>query len=86
VRLSYFGTRPTRISTDLRPPASPTPKRMKGLGDLVERFTEKTGIKSIVEKRAKRRGRGCGCSKRRDALNALVPFRTEDESTETSND
>lgn len=59
---------------------------MRGLGDLVERATEKTGIKSFVEKRAKKKGKGCGCRKRRDALNDLVPFRSENEPTETPND
>ena len=88
MRLSYFGPRPTRIPIDLRQ-GDPEPEPiypMRGLGDLIERVTEKTGIKSFVESRAKKRGKTCGCSKRRDALNQLVPFRSENDPTETSND
>jgi len=47
---------------------------LKGAGDLVEVITEKTGIKKAVEKVA---GKGCGCRKRRDRLNKLLPFRGE---------
>ena len=52
----------------------PRVQPMRGLGDLVERVTEKTGIKSLVEKVT---GKDCGCNKRRDILNKLVPFRGE---------
>ena len=47
---------------------------MRGAGDLVERVTEKTGIKSLVEKVT---GKDCGCAGRRDKLNKLIPFRGE---------
>ena len=47
---------------------------MQGLGDLVEEVTKRTGIKSLVEKVT---GKDCGCGKRRDKLNKLVPFRGE---------
>ena len=47
---------------------------LKGAGDLVEMVADKTGIKSLVEKVA---GKDCGCNKRRDILNKLVPFRGE---------
>ena len=43
----------------------------KGLGDSIERFTEKTGIKKVVEKVA---GEECGCGARRDALNRMFPY------------
>tara|TARA_R110000751_G_scaffold116029_1_gene215622 strand:- start:117 stop:281 length:165 start_codon:yes stop_codon:yes gene_type:complete len=49
-------------------------KNIKGLGDLVERIVASTGIKSLVEKVT---GKDCGCGKRRDKLNELVPFRGE---------
>ena len=52
----------------------PRVQPMRGAGDLVERVAEKTGIKSLVEKVA---GKDCGCNKRRDILNKLVPFRGE---------
>ncbi len=51
---------------------------MRGLGDLVERVTTKTGIKAVVDKVAKVTGKDCGCGKRRDKLNQLVPFKKED--------
>jgi hypothetical protein len=44
---------------------------MRGLGDLVERVAEKTGVKAVVEKVA---GKDCGCGRRRDKLNKAVPF------------
>ena len=47
---------------------------MRGAGDLVEMVADKTGIKSLVEKVT---GKDCGCNKRRDILNKLVPFRGE---------
>ena len=47
------------------------PPSMRGLGDLVERVAEKTGVKAIVEKVV---GKDCGCGKRRDILNKAVPF------------
>ena len=43
----------------------------KGLGDSIENFTQKTGIKKVVEKVA---GEGCGCGARRDALNRMFPY------------
>ena len=51
---------------------------MRGLGDLVEKVTVNTGIKRIVDKIAKATGKDCGCNKRKDALNRLVPFKKED--------
>jgi hypothetical protein len=48
-----------------------------GLGDVVEAVTEVTGIKSAVERRAKRTGKPCGCQKRKEALNKLVPFKKD---------
>ena len=46
----------------------------RGLGDLVELATKVTGIKAVTEAVAKRTGRDCGCGRRRDKLNELVPF------------
>jgi hypothetical protein len=57
-----------------------TPMRPEGLGDVVELITEATGIKSAVERRAKRTGKPCGCQKRKEALNKLVPFGKKEES------
>jgi len=49
-----------------------TPSR--GLGDTIEKFTEATGIKAIVEKGANALGKDCGCAGRRDKLNELFPW------------
>jgi len=43
----------------------------RGLGDSIENFTQKTGIKKVVEKVA---GEGCGCGARRDTLNRMFPY------------
>jgi len=56
--------------------------RIQGLGDAVERVTELTGIKSVVDKVSKITGRDCGCGKRKEALNKLVPFKQEAEADE----
>jgi hypothetical protein len=50
---------------------------MDGLGDAFEAITKVTGIKSAVERRAKRTGKPCGCQKRKEALNKLVPFKKD---------
>ena len=52
-------------------------KKINGLGDAVEAVTEATGVKAVVEKVAKATGRDCGCGRRREALNKLVPFKKE---------
>jgi hypothetical protein len=56
--MTYYNTRPTRKKT--MPPKT-TPPTMRGLGDLIEKVTEKTG-------------KDCGCGKRRDKLNKAIPF------------
>lgn len=43
-------------------------KTQKGLGDIVEDFTEATGIKSIVKKVF---GDDCGCNERKAKLNKI---------------
>jgi len=44
--------------------------KSKGLGDTIDKFTEKTGIKKLVKKIA---GDDCGCEERRKKLNQLFP-------------
>jgi hypothetical protein len=46
---------------------------MKGLGDVVAKVTEVTGIAAAVKAIV---GDDCGCAARRDALNAMFPFQT----------
>lgn len=43
----------------------------KGLGDIVEKFTAVTGIKSAVKTLV---GENCGCDERRDKLNEMFPM------------
>ena len=44
--------------------------KSKGLGDTIDKFTEKTGIKKIVKAIA---GDDCGCEDRKRKLNQLFP-------------
>jgi hypothetical protein len=46
----------------------------RGLGDTVENFTKKTGIKTVVDKVSEATGVPCGCSARKDALNRIFPY------------
>lgn len=48
--------------------------RDRGLGDTIERFTRKTGIKAVVEKISEVTGVDCGCAARQSKLNELVPY------------
>jgi len=51
-------------------------EKSKGLGDSIEKFTKATGIKSLVQFGNKMAGKkGCGCNKRRQALNKAVPYK-----------
>lgn len=45
--------------------------KSKGLGDSIEKLTEKTGIKKLVKFVA---GEDCGCDKRKETLNKLFPY------------
>lgn len=47
----------------------------KGLGDTIEKITEATGIKAVVEVFAKATGIDCGCEERKTKLNNLIPYR-----------
>jgi len=49
--------------------------RSKGFGDTVEKFTQTTGIKKVVDKIAKATGRDCGCENRKDSLNRAFPYK-----------
>tara|TARA_R100001443_G_scaffold49388_1_gene61729 strand:+ start:973 stop:1119 length:147 start_codon:yes stop_codon:yes gene_type:complete len=43
----------------------------RGLGDTIEKFTKATGIKKIADAIPG----GCGCGKRRDVLNKILPYK-----------
>jgi len=52
--------------------------KFKGLGDVVEAVTTVTGVKAATEAVAKATGKDCGCAKRKDKLNKLIPFKEND--------
>ena len=45
--------------------------KARGLGDSIQKFTQATGIKKVVEKVT---AGDCGCNKRRDSLNRAFPY------------
>ena len=49
--------------------------KSKGLGDTIEKITTATGIKKAVEKVAGKGG--CGCNKRKKALNKIFPYKNQ---------
>ena len=49
----------------------------RGLGDAIEVVAKATGVKAVVEKVSKATGKDCGCGRRRDKLNEMVPFKKE---------
>ena len=53
--------------------SKPRRKKSKGLGDDIEKFTEATGIKKVVEKVSEITGKDCGCKKRKECLNRRFP-------------
>ena len=49
----------------------------RGLGDSIEKFTTKTGIKTVVDKVSDGLNIPCGCQQRKDALNKMIPYSTK---------
>lgn len=50
-------------------------EKQKGLGDTVAAFTKATGLDKVAERVAKAAGKeDCGCGRRREKLNRLVPY------------
>jgi hypothetical protein len=45
----------------------------QGLGDTIEKFTKATGIKKLADKIPG----GCGCQKRKQALNKMFPYESK---------
>lgn len=58
----------------------------KGLGDTVEKITEATGIKAVVETVAKALDADCGCKARKETLNKLFPNRKLNDLSESDYD
>ena len=50
--------------------------KSKGLGDSIEKFTKKTGIKKVVDKVSEVTGIDCGCDERKALLNKIFPYRS----------
>jgi len=50
-------------------------KNPKGLGDSIENFTTRTGIKKTVDFLSEGLNIPCGCEGRRKAMNALFPYK-----------
>ena len=56
-------------------------KKSKGFGDTVAKFTEVTGIKKVVEVVTDALGmEDCGCAKRQEILNNLLPYSNNNNS------
>ena len=57
----------------------------EGLGDTIEKITEATGVKKVVELFSKVTGIDCGCDERKEKLNKMFRYKrgveclTEDE-------
>lgn len=47
----------------------------QGVGDTVEKITEFTGIKKVVEVISKITKTDCGCKKRKEQLNKAFPYK-----------
>ena len=48
----------------------------KGLGDSIEKFTKKTGLKSLASMATQAIGvKDCGCNKRKAWLNKAFPYK-----------
>jgi len=47
----------------------------RGLGDSIAKFTEKTGIKTVVEKVSDGLNVPCGCKNRKEWFNEKFPYK-----------
>ena len=45
--------------------------KSKGLGDTIEKFTKATGIKKLADSITG----DCGCQKRKEKLNKILPYK-----------
>jgi len=69
-------TEPTQAILDIiQPPPEPQPR---GLGDTIATITHATGIAQAVEYVSGKLGVDCGCKKRQEALNKLVPYKDKE--------
>jgi len=49
--------------------------KSKGFGDTVEKFTEATGIKTLVDTVSQGLNIPCGCQQRKEILNKILPYK-----------
>jgi hypothetical protein len=61
------------------------PPAARGLGDLVAIWAGRLGGERIARAWKRVTGKNCGCQKRREQLNRLVPFRKEGKQVHISN-
>ena len=47
----------------------------RGLGDSIAKFTNKTGIKAVVQNIASSLNKPCGCQERQDYLYKKFPYK-----------
>ena len=64
---------PIFVDIDPNKVDKPLPKRITGLGDVIARATSAVGIKPCG-----------GCQKRREALNKLIPFNTNEPESKSN--
>ena len=58
-------------------------KESQGLGDLIAKITHRLGVAKIAEDIAHLAGKkDCGCNRRREKLNELVPFKKKEDGNE----
>jgi hypothetical protein len=50
---------------------------MEGLGDVIEKVVDSTGISYVVKKIARKKD--CGCAARKAKLNELFPFKQQED-------
>jgi|TARA_R100001460_G_scaffold7031_4_gene18207 hypothetical protein len=50
----------------------------KGLGDSIENFTTRTGIKKAVDFASAKLNIPCGCEGRRKAMNIMFPYKNKE--------
>lgn len=54
--------------------------RSQGFGDDIEKVAKKLGLDRVANTVAKAAGKeDCGCSKRRDALNKMFPYKNNQQ-------
>ena len=62
-------------------------EKVEGLGDAIAVITEIFGIDKVADAVAKSMGKDdCGCKRRREKLNELVPFNKKKDAGEGIND